>query len=327
MMFDLSAPQVLYSLVSLEVADLLAGGPTNVEDLAERSGAHAPSLQRLLRAAVKFDLVTMNGRFFSLTTAGELLCGGVSGSVRNTVLWYGGEFWPAWGALSTCVRTGKDAFRSLFGHNLFQWLTEHPEKAAIFNEMLAEFSRDVAPTVSGIPGIATGTRIADVGGGSGALLAGVLAANPHLHGLLYDTNSGLCNADATLRAAGVRDRCEIVAGDFFASVPGGCDVYLLKQIIHDWDDERATTILRRCREAMAPGATLYIIDPVVPDDLADASTRTLIQDLGMLVHTSGKERTEAEFAQLLAAVGLKLESVAALPPPAEYYGLVCATPA
>ncbi|GAA1330554.1 methyltransferase [Pseudonocardia xinjiangensis] len=171
-------------------------------------------------------------------------------------------------------------------------------------DQLAEISRSVALSLH-VLGIAGHGRIADVGGGSGALLAGVLAANPQTLGLLYDTDSGLCEAEATLTEAGVRDRCEIVSGDFFESVPGGCDANLLKHIVHDWDDERAATVLTRCRESKTADARLYLIESVVPTDPAAFDIAMLVRDLNMLIELPGRARTQAEFAELLAISGLR----------------------
>ncbi|WP_433281311.1 methyltransferase [Pseudonocardia xinjiangensis] len=325
--WDSFVPHILYSLVSLGIVDLLADGAATTDQLAERSGTHGPSLYRLLRVAVSLNLVSLEGDLFALSVGGELLRPGVAGSVRNTILLYGDvEKRRPWGELNYSVRTGRDAVGRMFGQEYFEQLSAHPEHAAVFNETMAEISRGVARSLHEL-GISWHGRIADVGGGSGALLAGVLAANPQTLGLLYDTESGLDEAEATLTEAGVRDRCEIVSGDFFESVPGGCDAYLLKHIVHDWDDERATTVLTRCRESMTADARLYLIESVVPTDPAAFDTGMLVRDLNMLIKLPGRERTQAEFTELLAASGLKLTGVTPLPSPGRPYSLLAATPA
>jgi orsellinic acid C2-O-methyltransferase len=189
---------------------------------------------------------------------------------------------------------------------------------------MAANSSSIARVLSEIPGIAGSARLADVGGGSGAILTGVLAANPHMQGLLFDTESGLRSAEATVSAAGVRERCDIVPGDFFESVPGGCDAYLLKHVVHNWSDGEAVTILRHCRENMPPDAVLYLVETVVPDDPAEFDAVTMIRDLNMLVLT-GKERTRTDFEQLLAAAGLELAGVSPLAPPAHRFSLISAS--
>jgi hypothetical protein len=320
-------PHILHSLVSLGIVELLAAGAASVEQLAERSGSHAPSLYRLLRVAVSMRIVGLDGDVFVLTEAGQLLRSGVPGSVRNSILLYGdAERRRPWGELANSVRTGRDAVREIFGQDYFDRLSAHPEQAGIFNDTMAEISRSVAQALGKLD-VAWHGRIADVGGGSGALLAGVLAANPQTLGLVYDTESGSRGADAQLTAAGVRDRCEIVCGDFFESVPDGCDAYLLKHIVHDWDDVRATTVLKRCRESMTANAKLYLIESVVPTDPTAFDTAMLVRDLNMLINLPGRERTAPEFAELLAASGLKLMDVTPLPSPGRPYSLLSALPA
>lgn len=326
MMWESHKPQVLCALVRLGVPDLLADGPASAEQLAERSGTHAASLNRLLRAAITAGAVMVDGDRYALTTRGELLRADVPGSMRNALLWYGfDEKSRSWGKLDDSVRTGRGAFRHIFGRGLFEHLSEHPDKEAIFNETMAANSSSVAQVLSGIPAIAGSVRLADVGGGSGAIIAGVLAANPLMQGLLFDTESGLSGAEAAVSAAGVRERCDIVPGDFFASVPGGCDAYLLKHVIHNWNDDDAVTILRHCREAMPQNATLYLVETVVPDDPAEFDAVTMIRDLNMLVLVSGRERTRTEFVQLFTAAGLKLTGVSPLARPAHRSSLISAS--
>jgi orsellinic acid C2-O-methyltransferase len=327
MLWNSYIPHSLHSLVSLGIADLLGDRAATVEQLAEQSGTHTPSLYRLLRVAVAAGLIRADGNLFALTTAGELLRSGSPGSVRNMVLLYGNvEKRRSWGELNYCVRTGQAAAEHIFGESFFERLSAHPEQAAVFNEAMAEISRGVAQALRQLD-IAWHGRIADVGGGSGALLAAVLDANPQTLGLLYDTDSGLRDAEAALLAAGVRDRCEIVCGDFFESVPGGCDAYLLKQIVHDWDDERASTVLKRCRDSMTADARLYLIECLVPDDPTAFDTAMLMRDMSMLVNLAGRERTRSEFAQLLAHCGLKLMEVTPLSSPGRPYSLLTAAPA
>jgi hypothetical protein len=275
---------------------------------------------------VSLQIVRLDGDLFVLTAVGELLRADVPGSVRNMILLYGDvEKRRPWGELSNSVRTGRNAIWEIYGQDYFDRLSAHPEQAGIFNDTMAEISRSVAQALRTLD-VAWHGRIADVGGGSGALLAGVLASNPQTLGLLYDTHSGLSGAEAQLTAAGVRDRCEIVSGDFFESVPDGCDAYLLKHIVHDWDDERATTVLKRCRDSMTAATRLYLIESVVPTDPTVFDTTMLVRDLNMMINLPGRERTEPEFAELLAAAGLKLMDVTPLPAPGRPYSLLSAVP-
>jgi hypothetical protein len=328
LMWNASLLPVLHAVVKLGVADLLGDGPASAEQLAERSGTHAGSLYRLLRVAVTAGVVTLDGELFALTARGQFLRTGVPGSMRNPILWQGSdEQWLVWRDLAYSVRTGMNAFPRAFGCGLYEHLSMHPDKEAIFNEAMAANSRAVADVLPRVPGVAEHARVIDVGGGSGVILAGLLAANPRMHGVLFDTHSGLRDAEATLSAAGLRDRCEIVAGDFFVSVPSGCDAYLLKHVIHNWSDEQAVTILRHCREAMVSDSVIYLVDAVVPADPAEFNSVTLVRDLNMLISLNGRQRTEAEFAQLLAAADLKLDAASALPPPSHLLSLITASPA
>ncbi|WP_051580034.1 methyltransferase [Pseudonocardia acaciae] len=324
MLFGAMHAQVLHTLTRLGVADRLADGPATARQLASGTGTQPAALYRLLRAGAALGLFALDGERFELTEGGRLLCADAPGSIRNLVLLFGGDaVWRSWGRLEYSVRTGQTAFEQVTGLPTFEYLAAHPDEEAVFNAAMAEHTREVAPAIAARCPLDGRGRVADLGGGNGALLAGLLTANPGVRGVLHDTASGLRDAERVLTEAGVRDRCEIVTGDFFDSVPEGCDAYVLKSVIHDWDDEAATRILRRCREAMAPGAVLYVAEPVVPDDptrLADAAG-TLMSDLNMLVCAGGRERTEGEFRSLLARAGLRLDGVARCDPPVNYWVL------
>ena len=205
------------------------------------------------------------------------------------------------------VRTGRPAFHEVFGQDVFDYLGTHPEAASIFNAaMTSRTGQDNAFVIPAYDWPA-GT-IVDVGGGQGALLTAILGRASDARGILYDRPQVIEAARGAIDAAGLSDRCRLVAGDFFAEVPAGGDLYLLKRVIHDWDDERAGTILRVCRAAMGPGARLLLIDAVLAEGNAPDWGKLI--DLQMLVMTSGgRERTEAGFRSLLAAAGFRLERV------------------
>lgn len=321
MVFGFYPAQVLHTLVRLDIPDLLADGQAGVGQLAGRCGAHPPSLRRLLRAAVGLGLLADGGDRYELTDAGQLLRTGVPGSVRNLVLlFHGNATWRSWGRLDESVRTGEAAFPHVVGQEPFEYFAAHPAEEAVFNEAMSEATRASAAAVIATCGFEGAPKVADLGGGNGTLLATLLTAHPAARGVLFDTPSGLRDAERTLTGAGVRQRCEIVPGDLFTAVPAGCDGYLIKSVIHDWDEELATRILRRCREAMSRTSVLYLVEPVVPADpgqLAGTGS-TLMSDLNMLVCTGGRERTEAEFRALLAAAGLALRSVTRCAPPTQF---------
>jgi hypothetical protein len=215
------------------------------------------------------------------------------------------------------VRTGEPAFAKVTGKGAFEHMSEDPHMLAIFTEAMAEGTRMAAPGVVASCDL-TGIRtLADVGGGNGTLLAAFLSAHPDLRGILVDTAAGVGDAEAVL--GDLAARCDVVTGDFFASVPRA-DGYVLKSVIHDWDDPRSVEILTRVREAMPEHGVLFLVEPVLADDpdaLAD-QRMTLMSDLNMLVCTGGLERTEAEFAALLDMAGLRLDTVTRVPPPTGY---------
>lgn len=318
MLFGFFPAQVLQVAARLGIADELAAGPRTTAELAQSIGAHEPSLYRLLRALVSFDLLAEDGPGrFTLTDRGALLRSGAPGSIRNlAMLFCGHETWRAWGELERSVRTGKTAWEHLFGPP-FEYLAAHPDLNRVFNEAMAEASRVAAPGVAAAADCSRFATVADLGGGNGTLLAAILGANPHLQGMLFDTPAGLQDAPEVLEAAGVTDRCRLVAGDFFESVPEGADAYLLKSVIHDWDDERSAAILRNCRTAMSPDATLLIAEPILPARVEPSRHPSILimSDLNMLACTGGKERTEEEFRTLLDASGFTLQSVAPCPGP------------
>ncbi|MBG0832784.1 VOC family protein [Planomonospora sp. ID67723] len=296
--------QILYVAAELDLAAHLAGGERETAELAAATGTHAPSLRRLLRALACLGLVTetVPGRF-TLTEAGDLLKDGSPGSFRAMArLICGPDLWASWGLLIDSVRTGEPTWERVTGFPAFEWTARDPEGSAIFNRAMSENTRRVAPgIIAGFDFARFGTLV-DVGGGDGTLLSAILRAVPDLRGVLFDLPSGLAEAERNL--AGLRDRCETVSGDFFEAVPQGADAYLLKSVIHDWDDERATAILRACHAAMGPQATLLVLEPVLPERIdSPAATGIVMSDINMLVATGGRERTEAEFRALLTGAG------------------------
>ena len=315
LVFGFFPAQVVQTLAHLGIPDALADGPASASELAERTGTLPDPLGRLLRAAAGLDLVTIDqeGRF-ALTPCGHLLRRGTPGSVGNLAqLFCGDAVWRAWGELEWSVRTGQPSFEKITGRPAFEHIAADPGLGPIFTEAMAEGSRAAAPGVVAACDLSGVTTLVDVGGGNGTLLAAFLGAHPDLRGILFDTASGVGDAAAVLEP--VADRCEIVTGDFFAAVPSA-DAHVLKSVIHDWDDERSTAILTRVREAMPPHGVLFLVEPILTDDPAELAGQhgVLMSDLNMLVCTGGRERTEAEFAALLDAAGLRLASVTLVPP-------------
>lgn len=304
----------------LGVADALADGPRDAAALAAATGTHAPALQRVLRLLVSagvFDEPTPGT--FALTDTGTLLRRDVPFSMRAAVLLFAGvPMQDAWRELEYCVRTGEPFFRQdTPDGDAFDALARNPEQAAVFDEAMAAFTRQIALAVAASYDFTGLRRIADVGGGTGALLLGILGAHPHLEGIVFDRPAAAASARAAIAGAGLDGRCAAVEGDFFHAVPPGCDAYLLKHVIHDWDDTRAGAILSTCRAAMPPGAKLLIVEGLYPARVAsdEASRGATANDVNMLVCTGGRQRSEAEFRALYDAAGLRLTRIVPTPAP------------
>ena len=316
--------QALYVAARLGIADRLADGPQGSEELARATGADAGALRRLLRALVSFGVFAeeADGRF-ALTEVGALLRDDVPGSLRAGVIFFGDRrHWKAWAELEGSVISGKTVWGPRAAHAFFEMNARDPEGAAIFNAAMTSLTSAFDGAVVAAYDFSRLGTLVDVGGGQGALISSILRANPGLRGVLFDIPPVI--EGAKRRVAGLGDRLELVAGDVFASVPPGGDAYLLKWIIHDWDDEHSLTILRNCHRAMAPGARLLLVERVVPeriDPSADTQS-TLLADLNMLVLTGGHERTAAEYRTLLGGAGFALERIV---PTATPLGVIEAT--
>ena len=304
--------RAIYVVAKLGIADHLSEGPCRVDDLAAATGTHAPSLKRVLRLLASVGVFTEEADSrFALTPIGACLRAGVPGSMRAAALLFGGVTQQAWGDLQRSVETGEPAFRRVFGMDSFDYMAQHPDEAANFDAAMADFTKHIATAVVAAYDFSPFRRIVDVGGGNGALLAGILKANPSLAGVLFDLPQVADRAIAPMRELGLADRCEIVGGDFFKAVPGGGDAYLLKHVIHDWNDDRAGEILRTCRRAMGAEAKLLILEGVYPPriDQSDESRGAAANDVNMLVCTGGRQRSEAEFRNLYEAAGFSLTRI------------------
>ena len=304
----------------LGIADHLADRPRHYVELAEATRTHADSLRRVLRLLASAGVLTeAKNERFALTPIGACLRSGVPGSMRPAVLLFGGITQHAWGDLLHSVKTGEPGFRHVFGMDSFDYLARHPDEAANFDEAMAGFTKHIATAVVAAYDFSPFRRIVDVGGGNGTLLAGILKAIPTSTGVLFDLPQVAERASAPIRELGLDDRCEIVGGDFFEAVPSGGDAYLLKHVIHDWNDERAAAILTNVRVAMGAGAKLLLIEGVYPPriDDSDESRSAAANDVNMLVCTGGRQRSEAEFRTLFEAAGLHLTGMVPTQTPAK----------
>ena len=294
----------------LRIADLLVDGPRPADALAAQTAAHGPSLYRLLRLLAGLGVLSETAPgMFALTSAGQFLRSDVPGSLRGIAAMFGGELHSrAWARLNHSVATGEPAFDHVFGTSLFTYLETDPASAAMFDEAMTSSSAAQAEAVVAAYDFSGITRLVDVAGGHGTLLATILKVNPSLRGVLFEMPHVAAGAGPVFDEAGLRDRVEIVGGDFLDRLPDGADAYIMKRIIHDWDDERAATILRNCRIAMAPGGRVLVVDAVLDDSPESIYGKLL--DIEMLVLSPfGQERTEDEFRRLFGRAGLKLERI------------------
>lgn len=290
----------------LGIADQLEAGPKTAEELAKATDTHAPSLFRVLRALASAGIVKSEseGRF-GLTPLSQTLVTNAPGSLRWFIISeLGQEHYPAWGNLMHSVKTGEIAFDNFFAMDIWQYFKQNPEDGAVFNDSMSGVTAVANEAIMSVYDFSQFNKVIDIGGGHGRLITSILKKNPHLKGILFDAPQVIEGARPRLEANGVAERCETVAGDFFKAVPAGGDAYVMKWIIHDWDDEKATTILKHCRSNMQPNGRLIIVETVVPE--TDEPHFSKFFDLNMLVMTGGKERTAAEFEQLLATAGFKL---------------------
>src|SRR5919112_2043844 len=275
--------QAVRAMAVLGLADHLASGPRTAADLAEATGAHAPSLARLLRALVALGLCERDdaGGVY-LTPLGEAMRSDVADSARSFVLFITAPWVErGWEELPHAVRTGEPTFPRVHGAGFWDYLGAHPEDGALFDAAMSEGASARAEALRAVRDLSSIGTVVDVGGGQGRLLAGLLEATPGLSGVLLDRPEVVAGAEAVLRAAGVADRCAVVGGDFFASVPPGGDAYVLAQIVHDWPDAEALAILRTCHRAMVPGARLWVIEQVI--EPGEDSVDLTLFDLNMLV--------------------------------------------
>jgi orsellinic acid C2-O-methyltransferase len=319
LIFGFFPSAVLSVAVRLRIPDLVAGGPRSSDDLAAKTDTHPPSLYRLLRAMAYLGLLeeTEPGHF-GLTDMGELLRSDDPNSMAATTQLFCGEgVWRSWGDLMAGVQSGRPSFERGMGLDPFAEFAQNAEASRNFNRAMSEGTLREAPGIVGSYDFTQFSTLVDVGGGDGALLASILAATPGLQGTLFDTAAGAAEASDRLSGLGVVDRCQVVEGDFFDTVPAGADAYIMKSVIHDWDDDRCMTILSNCRQAMKADGKVLIVEPVVPETVKPsfALLGVMMSDLNMLMNTGGKERTEEEFAALLRAADLGLTGVSRVPKP------------
>jgi hypothetical protein len=302
--------QAISVFARLGVADALASGPRDAEEIAELTGTHGPTLYRFLRALGEVGVVAeLENRRFALTSFSEMLRSDVPGSLRDRATIIGLPFQrDPWTDLYETIQTGESAFDRVHGTTFFDYLAEHHEDAAVFDAAMASVSAVLTVSIVQAYDFTPFSTVVDVGGGRGGLLAAILAANPHLQGVLFDRPAVVAGAEEVISSAQVVDRCKVVSGDFLDSVPEGGDAYLLSNVIHNWDDDHAVQILGRCRAAMVNTGCVLLAELVLPEGAAPSMAK--LADLGMLIMVSGgRERTEAEYRRLCDCAGLRLTRI------------------
>jgi hypothetical protein len=307
--------QAIATAVRLGVADHLAEQPLSIDALTQATGCDAGALRRLLRSLVTLEvIIELDDGCFALGELGWFLRSQSPGSLGAWAELCGSLSWSAWQHLCECVLKGRSSRQLGGGSAGLGFLDGDPQAALLFNRAMASLSFAVADSVACTLSFDGVSRVIDVGGGTGELISCVLSAHVALRGVLHDRPHAADAARRKLLQAGVADRCDFVSGDFFEGVPTGGDLYFLKSVLHDWDDERARAILTRCRAAMHPSARLVVIERLMPERLgASEADRAMVRsDLNMLVGPGGQERTEAAYKELLAACGLRIVAVKAL---------------
>jgi precorrin-6B methylase 2 len=303
--------QMVLAVVQLKIPDLVAPGPQSADDLAAATGVQADPLRRILRCLVTVGVFTetADGRF-AATPVSECLRD-QPGSMRAQALMLPAEAYVPFGDLMHSLKTGESAFEHVFGMTNWEQLALDPERSSIFNAAMQAGTERIQAAVVAAWGFHEVRSFVDVGGGRGTMTAALLKANPHLRATVFDLPAGLAETKAYLKGQGVDDRCELVSGNFFESVPTRHDAYMLKQIIHDWSDEKAAEILATCRKAMGSASRLVLMERVLPvraEESADARA-IFMTDIQMLVMFGSRERTEVEYRALMQKAGLRLTRV------------------
>ncbi|WP_432948001.1 methyltransferase [Kribbella sp. CA-253562] len=300
---------VVYAVAKLGIADVLADGPLSADEIAAETGSNADATHRLLRAGAMFGIFTeRSGKRYGLTALGKGLRSGTPGSLRPVVLMLGDpQYQGPWGRLAHSVETGGPAVEVAPGKQVWDYLDADPEFAATFNEAMTCLTDLDWPAVAAAYDFTPYSTIADLGGGHGQLLALVLGAAPKSKGVLQEREVLVGAAEAHLRDAGLLDRCRIDSGSFFDTAPSDADLYLMRRVLHDFDDEQAVAILSNVRRHMPRGSTLLLLDSVVPPGSTPHFAKAL--DLDMMLFVGGRERTERQFGTLLDRAGFRLTRI------------------
>jgi hypothetical protein len=296
--------QGMYAAARFDIAGHLLEGPKSAQELAKLTQCNEENLYRLLRMLASVGIFHEgDNRLFSNTEASELLAKDHPQSLRALTLFYSEEMSRSWGSVSDCIKKGKPAFDLVYGQPVFDYFRAHPQSAAQFNSAMKEKSKAVVSSCLQSFDFGRFNAVYDIGGGVGHFLSALMNKHSHMRGLLYDVPEVIAAARNTMNG----ERCNLLSGDFFHQIPQGGDAYLLKSVLHDWNDQDAERILEKCREAMPKHAKLIVIEPILTS--ANQQEAAKMMDVHMMVVTGGKERTVEDFKNLFDRAGFAIESI------------------
>lgn len=298
----------IYTAAKLNIADHLKDGPQTANQLAESTHSHAPSLHRVLRALSSVGVFKENDQQqYELTPLGNTLQADVPGSMKAMAIAQLGDHFNAWGNLVYSVKTGKISFDNIEGMSVWKYYETHPDEGVNFMKAMSGLTGAVIMNVLPEYDFTAFKTIIDVGGGNGALLMAVLDKAPNAKGIVFDEEYVVAETKKILAQKGYTNRCETAAGSFFDFIPANADAYIMKMVLHDWNDEQSLQILKNFNKAMKQGSKLLVLESVIPEGNEPHPGKFM--DINMLAMTGGMERTEKEFASLFAKAGLKLSRV------------------
>ena len=303
MMTGFFVTQIAGAVATYSIADHLAKGPATAEQISTIEGIDPIAAYRLLRACASLGLVTSDGSKFNATPLLGTLRTNVPGSLHSlAIAWAAPGHWLPWGRFLDSLRTGESQTGPALGANIWNYYAQKPEEGETFTQAMHGFTSGLAQEVARVVDTSTAKIAVDIGGASGTLVHSLLMANSQLHGIVLDLPDVAPSATAAAAALGLAERCRAMAGNFFTAVPEA-DIYLLKNVLHDWNDEEAVRILKRCRQAMRTGGRVVVVEMLL-GEMGEPGIAALM-DLNMMVLLTGGERTLAEFSGLLQDAGLR----------------------
>jgi hypothetical protein len=306
--------QAVGAAARLDIADHLAAGAKTADEVARLSGAKPDAVARLMRALASIGVFTMTGTDFALTPLGETLRNGVPGSMRNIAIAETDDaHWLSWGRFPKAIKEGRKMSAEALGAEAWEYYGKHPEDALQFSRAMTDISGMAIEPVLGSYDFSAASKIVDVGGAHGALVGAIVQKHPQATGIVLDLPHVVAGTKPALEARGLSGRVEVMAGDFFKEVPAGADLYLLKHILHDWDDAKCVAILENVKKAMKPTSKVVVVEFALPEDATPSMAHFM--DLNMLVMLDGRERTKDQYGALFAKAGLRLTRFIPTPSP------------